>query len=300
MKQLIVNADDFGMTDGVNRGILEAHSRGIVTSTTLLANGEAFAAAVALGRGAPRLGVGVHLNLSEGPPVAQPQGGRSTLLNRQGRLHLTPGKLFAAIAGRRVLLADVEAELRAQARKVIDAGITPTHVDGHMHVHVLPGVSEMVVNIAREFSIPAIRCPIERAVYSRRGASANSTQSSRMKRRSIAWAVSFAALRLRWLARRAGLIYPAPFYGIAETGVLDSGAVEQILRELPATPGASELMCHPGYVDAALAQVGGELQGQRHIELEALTAPAIVEQVAQNGIRLIHYGDLTAPRNDNS
>src|SRR5262245_60514883 len=140
MKELIVNADDFGLTQQVNRGILDAHHDGIVTSTTLLANGGSFDEAVSMSRQAPQLGVGVHLNLSEGNPVSRASEIPS-LVDSRGALHLTPGRLWAGIVKRKVSLSDVERELLAQVRKVIRAGISPTHLDGHKHVHVLPGVS---------------------------------------------------------------------------------------------------------------------------------------------------------------
>jgi chitin disaccharide deacetylase len=142
MKKLIVNADDFGLTKRVSEAIVEAHRHGIVTSTTLMANGAAFDAATDLSRQMPRLGIGVHLNLSEGMPVS-PAPRIPSLLSAHGRLHLTPGRLWKAIAMRRVSLADVETELRAQIAKIHRAGILPTHFDGHKHVHILPRISDV-------------------------------------------------------------------------------------------------------------------------------------------------------------
>ena len=160
MKHLIVNADDFGLTENVNKGILDAHREGIVTSTTLLANGMAFETAVAASERFHRLGIGVHLNLTEGMPIADATLIR-TLVDRGGRLYMTPVRLWAGIAAGQVSLSDIEFELRAQIKKVIRAGIRPTHLDGHKHVHVLPPVSEVVIRLAKEFRIPAVRCPVE-------------------------------------------------------------------------------------------------------------------------------------------
>ena len=160
MRQLIVNADDFGLTGAVSSGILDAHRNGIVTSTTLMANGGAFDAAVAMGRRAPRLGIGVHLNLTSGEPVSPAQRIPS-LLDRSGRLHWSAGRLLRDIVTRQVDLAEAETELRRQIIKVRRAGILPTHLDGHKHVHVMPGVSDIVMRLAQEFSIPCVRCPRE-------------------------------------------------------------------------------------------------------------------------------------------
>ena len=147
MKRLIVNADDFGLTRGVTQGILDAHREGIVTSTTLMANGAAFDFAVAASRQAPALGVGVHLNLSEGIPVS-PAGTIPTLVDERGRLHLKPGELLKGLLKGRVDLDEVETELRRQITKILDAGVPATHLDGHKHVHVLPGVAEIFRKIA--------------------------------------------------------------------------------------------------------------------------------------------------------
>ena len=162
MRQLIVNADDFGLTTQVSWGILDAHRGGIVTSTTLMANGGAFDIAVSMARREYALGIGVHLNLTEGLPVS-PAWKIPTLVDHQGRLHLSPRRLAQGIMTRQVSLADVETELWQQIWKVVRAGILPTHLDGHKHVHVLPGVSDIVIRLAQEFSIPSIRCPGEAA-----------------------------------------------------------------------------------------------------------------------------------------
>lgn len=299
MKQLIVNADDFGLTEGVNRGILSAHRHGIVTSTTLLANGAAFLTAIAAAGEAPQLGIGVHLNLSEGLPVSSATE-IPTLVDAQGRLHLTPGKLRRAMLnGREAIERDIEVELRAQIAKVMQAGITPTHLDGHMHVHVLPGVSEIVIKLAHGFRIPAVRCPAEKITGLLRKVprapnphpSAGSPPGSVARRRLVALAVSWGARRLRKLLAKAGLAYPDRFYGIVETGFLDTLALNQILHSLP--EGTSELMCHPGYVDADLKQVGGRLQEQRQTELAAVGFPTAARVAAEQGICLITYRDLT-------
>ena len=122
MIQLIVNADDFGLTDEVSTGIIDAHLRGIVTSATIMANGAAFNTAVSIRRRAPGLGIGVHLNLAAGQPVASARNIPS-LVDSNGRLHWSPGSLLRALVARKVNLAEIETELRAQIAKVFAAGI---------------------------------------------------------------------------------------------------------------------------------------------------------------------------------
>jgi hopanoid biosynthesis associated protein HpnK len=289
MKQLIVNADDFGLTENVNRGILDAHREGIVTSATLLANGLAFEAAAAASKRFPRLGVGVHLNLTEGMPVAGASHIR-TLVDRGGRLHLTPARLWAGIATGQVSLADIEFELRAQIKKVIRAGVRPAHFDGHKHVHVLPPVSEIVLRLAREFHIPAVRCPMEQNAHAS-GPLRNRRLSrvSTVKQYLVSRAVSGLARSFRKKLKQAGLLAPAHFHGLSQTGFLDASAIRRILEQLPS--GTSELMCHPGYRDVELERTGTRLLTEREIEIHGLTATSVTNLVAAGGIRLCNYRD---------
>ncbi len=290
MKQLIVNADDFGITENVNRGILDAYRDGIVTSTTLLANGMAFKSAVAASKQFHGLGIGVHLNLTEGMPVADASH-VPTLVDRGGRLHLTSPRLWAGIALGQVSLSDIEVELRAQVMKVIHAGIRPTHFDGHKHVHVLPRISEIVIRLAREFRLPAVRCPLEHNPQA-----SNPSQNRMLSRMStfkqnlVGLAVSKLARSFREKLPRERLLSPSHFYGISQTGFLDATAIREILKNLP--PGTSELMCHPGYRDVDLERTGTRLLTQRETEIHGLTAVSVKNCIVSSGIRLGNYKDL--------
>jgi len=292
MKQLIVNADDFGLTENVNRGIVEAHTNGIVTSTSLLSNGEAFHAAVALSKQTPRLGIGVHLNLSEGAPVS-PRVTIPTLVDARGSLHLSPIPLWRAIVAGRVNLREVEIETRAQVSRILNAGIAPTHLDGHMHVHVLPRISEMVIRIARQFGIQGMRSPAEPLTSVLQNlARRHANWASVAKSSVIALAVSRLACRLKERLDAAGLVHPAHFRGMAVAGALNAQTLRATLSALP--EGVSELMCHPGYFDADVVRTGGRLQDHREVELQALTAAEIRSLIQDEEIHLITYGDLVA------
>lgn len=292
MKQLIVNADDFGLTESLNRGILDAHRDGIVTSATLMANGIAFESALAASKRFYRLGIGVHLNLTEGKPVADAAQIR-TLVDRGGRLHRTPARLWAGITTGRVSLADIEIELRAQIKKVICTGVRPTHFDGHKHIHVLPAVSEIVVRLAIEFGVPAVRCPMEQnAQASGPVRSHGPFAISRIKQYLVSRAVSVMARNFRRKLEQAGLLSPARFYGISDTGFLDASAIRRILASLP--NGASELMCHPGYRDIDLERTRTRLLAQREIEIQGLTAVSVKNLVVSEGIQLGTFKDFVA------
>lgn len=290
MKQLIVNADDFGLTKRVTEAIVDAHREGIVTSTTLMANGGAFDVAVAARRGVPALGVGVHLNLSEGVPVSRPYNIR-TLIDDRGRLHLTPGRLLEGILRRRVDLAQIETELRAQISRVVRSGILPTHLDGHKHVHVLPGVSDIVIRLAWEFSIPSVRCPVEEPpAFSKLVAGGRGGRASMLKQYLVGRGVSAFARRFRETLTEAGLHYPEHFYGLSCTGFLDTREIRDIVGRL--RQGTSELVCHPGYADADLAKTGTRLLVEREVETLALCSPSIQRLLKDSGIRLVNYEAL--------
>src|SRR5262245_16933755 len=137
MKRLIINADDFGFTRGVNEGIVRAFELGIVTSTTLMANGEAFDHAVELAKANPRLAVGCHLAAVGGKPVLTKGG---SLVNGDRRLPATLSKLVSGLARGTIRIAEIESEFRAQVDRVFKAGIVPTHLDSHKHSHTHPMV----------------------------------------------------------------------------------------------------------------------------------------------------------------
>ena len=288
MKNLIVNADDLGWTDGVNRGILEAFHHGIVTSTSLLANGAAFGGGVEAARSAPGLGVGVHLNLSDGPPMADRET-VTTLLNDNGEFAGGPESLLLRRARGGISLAEVENEWDAQIQKVRDAGIAPTHLDGHKHVHMLPGLFEIALRLAKRHEIGAIRVALE-ASSLRVALSSGSKQHAGvvMKQGLEARGLKLLARDARELAEHAGISTADYFCGIAQTGELTREGVEQLVKSLP--DGTTELMCHPGYMDSALQKTATRLQDSRQTELQILTDTGIRNLVASLGIRLIDYG----------
>ncbi len=278
MKSLIVNADDLGWAEGVNQGIAEAFRHGIVTSTSLLANGDAFAGGVNTARSAPGLGVGVHLNLSDGAPVADRESVMS-LLNDDGNFAGGPESLLLKRARRGLMLAEVEEEWDAQIRKVRDAGIQPTHLDGHKHVHMLPGLFEIALRLAKKHGIGAIRVSLEESSL-RAALSFGAKQHAGvvMKQGVRARGLKLLARDAREQAERAGIATADYFCA-------------QLLRSLP--EGTTELMCHPGYADETLGKTATRLQASRQTELEILTDTKIRNLVASQGIRLIDYGFVT-------
>jgi predicted glycoside hydrolase/deacetylase ChbG (UPF0249 family) len=292
VKNLIVNADDLGWTEGVNQGISEAHRQGLVTSTSLLANGRAFASGVEVARKSPGLGVGVHLNLSDATPCCPRELVRS-LLNDSGNLEGSPESLLLRLATRSLALKEVELEWDKQIRMIRDAGIQPTHLDGHKHVQMLPGLFEIALRLAKRHAIRAIRVsheasPLRSALSTGRPHSASAVLKQSVQARGL----KLFARDARELADRAGIATADYFCGIAQTGELTREGVARLLNNLP--DGTTELMCHPGYADEDLRQTPTRLQSSRQTELEILTDTGLRNLVASQGIRLINYASVAS------
>lgn len=281
-RQLILNADDFGLTKGVNDGIIRAHREGILTSATLMANGDAFAHAVEQALGNPSLGVGCHLVLVGGKAVAPPHEIPS-LADSGGRLPASLGALVARVSAGRIRRADIERELRAQIEKIQCAGISPTHLDTHKHTHAHPRVLDALGRVAQEFGITRIRKPIERL----RDSWAGKAPVGQLVAASAARTISrkFRALSLKY-----GLRSPENFLGLASTGGVSAAALRRLIDTLP--EGQTEIMLHPGICDADLIQTGTRLRKERELEMNALVDPDVKRAVVAKGIQLITYREL--------
>jgi hopanoid biosynthesis associated protein HpnK len=292
MRRLIVNADDFGLTSGVNRAIVEAHSRGIVTSATLMATGAAFTEAAQLARTVPGISVGCHVVLIDGRPVLGPLQ-LSTLTPRGTAAPIFRNglKAFAAraVAGR-LNPEEVEAEAAAQIRKIQAAGISVSHVDTHKHTHLFPAVLRPLLRAARACGVRALRNPFgpRRPLQSRHLLARPSLWTRYAEVRILR---RFAG-RFREAVDRQGFVTPDGTLGIEVTGVLDETLFRAIAQTIP--EGTWEFVCHPGYNDADLRTARTRLRESRETELAVLTLPAARSLLSQEGIALISYRDLLA------
>jgi hopanoid biosynthesis associated protein HpnK len=286
VRRLIVNADDFGFTSGVNRAIVEAHTCGVVISSTLMANGKAFAEAAALAKSNPRLSVGCHVVLIDGEPVLDAQKLPSLTTEEHFRDGL---KTFAAraIAGR-MNAEEITAEATAQIRKIQAAGISVSHVDTHKHTHLFPKILRPVLRAAAECGVRAMRNPFGPRMPLR---------SSQLLRRPNLW-MRYAEVRLlsrfagkfREAVDREGFATPDGTLGIEVTGTLDETLFHAIAESIP--EGTWEFVCHPGYNDGDLQAARTRLRESRETELRALTLPGAREVLDQQGIQLISYREL--------
>ncbi len=263
---LRVTADDFGLTPGVTDGILEAYDKGIVTHTSVMAGGLDFSRAITLAAKTPGLGVGIHLTSTWGPPQL-PLHEVPNLVGTGNRFLPLRTVLLRGLLGRLDLLA-LAKEWRAQIKKVAQAGITPTHIDSHHHVHLLPGCLQVAAQLAREFNIPWIRRPAER-----------SAEISLLLRGSVK-GIALGALCMRpWPSRTSD-----QFRGLAIQGRHDfAAALKGTIENLP--EGTTELMVHPGKPDALLKQEDSFVE-QRAKELEAICDPMMKQVLSESGVIL--------------
>lgn len=262
MSHLIINADDFGLTAGVNRAILELHQSGVLTSTTLMAQAAASEEAINIAQATPRLGVGCHVVLVDGDPVL-PQEEIPTLVDPvTGRFHHTLGIFLLGLLTGRIRAAEMEAEATAQIALLQDAGVTLTHVDTHKHAHMFPAVLKPVLRAAANCGIHAIRNPFEPAW------SLHATPGAPLVRRTEVSLLRLIEPAFRRTVAQAGFTTTDGAIGILATGTLDTATVNSLLQAMP--PGTWELVSHPGYNDDDLARAHTRLLASREIERNAL------------------------------
>jgi len=290
VRRLIVNADDFGFTAGVNRAIVEAHTRGIVTSSTLMAKGRAFEDAVRLARTVPRLSVGCHVVLIDGEPVADAKQLPSiTSAHSPGARFRDGLRSFAirALAGR-LDPEEIEFEASAQIRKLLAAGVTVSHVDTHKHTHLFPAVLRPLLRAARACGVYAVRNPF---------GPRKPMKSTELLTRPSLWTryaevriLRTLAAKFRDVATREGLTTPDGTLGIVVTGALEERLFRGIAEIIP--EGTWEFVCHPGYNDEDLKSAKTRLRESRETELRVLTMPEARELLLKQGIALISYREL--------
>lgn len=265
-RRLIVNADDFGFTRDVNLGIAEAHRDGILTATTLMANGAAFDHAVEVAREAPTLDVGCHLVLVGGRSVADPARDLPRTVGKLG-LHLMSGDW-------------VEQEFEAQVEKILAAGLRPSHLDTHKHTHLAPPVLKAVCHISQTYVIPWVRRPFDLPL----------TAAAPLQTR----AVNAGLLSMRGpfdrILRRYGCRTTDYFAGFQLTGRFRAGELADLIRQLP--DGLTEFMCHPGHCTEELRAATTRLKESRAEELAALVSEKVRRAVEEAGVELVNYREL--------
>lgn len=274
----IVNGDDLGLSPGINKGIIESYRDGILTSASLIATGEAFDEAAALARAYPGLSVGVHLTLVEGTPVL-PAWKIPSLVARDGRFCESWVTFFMKWLTGRIQFVEVHQELEAQIRKVLDQKITIDKLDSHMHLHLLPGIFQIVLTLARCYRVKGIRLPRQEVFrVDNQGVSLGS-----FKQAVLSLLVLLQGRRIAG----SGLSSPDYFRGVAASGQLDEERLISIFERLQ--PGTTEIIVHPGYRDVLLDGYPKSRRYDRERELRALTSPHVRASVNALGITLMNY-----------
>jgi hopanoid biosynthesis associated protein HpnK len=287
VSRLIVNADDFGLTAGINRAIAELHAAGAVTSATLMARASATEEAIEIARSTPTLGVGCHIVLVDGTPVLPPDRIPSLVDSRTGQFRPTLSAFLPRLFTSNIDPSEVEAETAAQIASLQNCGLELTHIDTHKHLHMFPSVLRAVLRAARAAGINKIRNPFEPSWAVRATARASLTR--------IAELTVLRRLRPACLNLIADAVFTTTdgTIAMAATGVLDSATLASLINRL--APGTWELVTHPGYNDTDLDRVRTRLRASRDQERVALAA---LRQFPQ--VELISFRNLDRPDSNSS
>ena len=282
MKNLIVNADDFGLHEEINKGIIKGYQEGFITSTSLMCSAPAFEHAVALAKENLGLGIGIHLTLVGSVPSVLPKEKISSLVDDKGLFpenYVAFAKMFYT---GQVKMVQLELELRAQIEKALATGLNITHVDSHQHTHVLPGMTGLVVKLCNEYKIKNIRIPQEGYFFSGGFAGGLGRKIGRA-------GLSFCAFLASMQAKSAGLAYPENFFGMLAGGNLNETLVGNIITALP--DGVSEIMTHPGLNKQELDK---HFTWDYHWEdeLNALLSAKNKTLLKQHDVALMNFGGL--------
>ena len=283
-KNLIVNADDFGIHEYVNKAVIEGYFSGIITSASIIAQGIAFDNAVLLAKEYPDLKIGIHLTLVGEKPLEETFNVPSLLNSDLDSLKNGHTSFIKDYLLGKIKLQEVKKELKAQIEKVLssDIGKNITHFDSHQHLHVLPGIVDIIIELALEFNIKNIRVPAEPFFFF----GGYKTDISRFIGRT---GLSFFAKVAKNKFKKAGISYPDNFFGMLAGGNLREELLFNIIDKLPY--GTSEIMVHPGYDDNILKNsFNWEYNWQS--EFKALTSLNIREKIKREKINLMSFAEL--------
>lgn len=281
MKRLIVNADDFGLHEQINKGIIKGFRDGFITSASLMWSAPAYKDAVSSAVENPGLGIGIHLTLIGSIEPVLPEKGVKTLLDGNGAF-LPDYRVFAKrFYSGKIRKDEVEAEMRAQIERALASELNITHLDSHQHLHVFPGIIDIVIRLCREYKIKAVRIPKEDYLF---------CGGFNAKKRFVArGGLSFFAARAADRLKGAGILFPDHFFGMLAGGNLNEKLVRNIILSLP--DGTSEIMTHPGIENGELAR---KFDWNYHWEkeLEAFLSDENKYLLKQQNVALTDFGGL--------
>lgn len=283
MSKLIINADDFGLHSAINEGIIVGHTKGAITSTSILASGAAFNEAVDMAKEHPKLGIGIHIALVGGiAPVSDPSEIPSLVTN-EGVFVDNYIEFMKRIYSGSINYDEVRTEITKQVSKIMESGVNVTHIDGHQHMHVLPSILPIVLEQAMRYKIKAIRVPNEKITF------LNGVHNP--VRIMGKCGLSTVAAQALPSIRDKGIYFTQYFWGMINGGALGETELLSILKQVSSLSGAHEIMTHPGISDEILRnQYNWGYHWQD--ELSAMTSDNVRRYISQHNIELINYGDL--------
>jgi len=284
-KRLIVNADDFGWTQGITDGILQAHRLGIVTSTSMMVNRPASEYALSQIPSAPKLGVGIHLTLCDGAPVLSPEQVPS-LVDREGNFY-SGAEAMRRLRKRGFQSGEIEAEFRAQIRWMKDRGATPTHADSHQHLHLYPAA---VYAFRRALKAEGIRCarPPRNRYFAKERQLAGQHGGPVYRQLAVSAYMSYVhrVVFEGFTVPDWRLVYHPKFRG--DSSLLGQG-LHSGLENMQ--PGAYELVCHPALPEPGFTE-NDRIREERQADMRVLTGDMCRNLVIQENIALISYAEL--------
>lgn len=281
MKQLIINGDDFGLHTVINQGIIDAFQNGCLTSASLMAGGAAFEEAAAYLKAHPQLGAGVHLTIVAGRAVLPAQEIPSLVTEDQSFRNGHVDFLRDYCLGR-IDMAELEREWTAQIKQILAAGITPTHLDSHQHLHVVPGILSLVLKLCHRFSIRAMRIPSEPVFFLGNGPFSLGRWVGKT-------GLAILAEHARKEAVKQGICVPDRFWGMMDGGNLNEAAVLKIVDRFD--EGVHEIMTHPGADNATLETAFGWPYSWEQ-EKNAWVSTTVKQALEKQAIQLITFREI--------
>ncbi len=282
MKRLIVNADDFGLHTEVNKAVLRGYREGCIRSTSLMPTGVAVEEACQMARENPGLGIGIHLTLVAEKPLL-PREKVATLLGPDGRFHADHVVFIRNYVQGKIDKAQLYAECEAQIASVMSLGLNITHLDSHQHLHTLPGVTEICLELMKKYGIHRMRYPGENFFFS-------GGYPSGAFRRVAKCGLTVCAMLARRQAKCYNIAMPDNFFGMLAGGHMAEKYFMNILKALP--EGTSEIMVHPG-ADAGVLGSVYDWQYHWEDELASVTSGQVMDYLRKQDISLISFKELT-------
>jgi len=282
MKRVIINADDFGLSQGINQGIVKAHREGVLSSATLMANAPGFEHAVELASQNRGLGVGVHLNILRGTPLSR-RNHVASLVSKEGIFCSSLFRLYRKLMSGQIDLAEIEREFRAQIEKIMTAGIVPSHLDSEKHSHMVGPLFALTCRLANEYGMGKVRFVREFCL------------TRKLMQMGKALFVSFTGPARKRSLKAEGIKSSDHFKGLCASGRMDAERLQKVLRRLK--DGVTEIMVHPGFISRDLIELEKTfgsyyINRYRELELKALLAEGVKTIISDQGIRLMSFHQL--------